>query len=314
MDISVVLVSYNTAETTIKALKHLFASKHALQMEVLIVDNASRDHSAERIASEYPDLPILKNTLNVGFGRANNQALPYVKGRFVLLLNTDAFVETNTIATTMAYMEQHPACGILGAKLIGEDGELQPSCRYFPTPWNLFLQESGFRRFFKQSRMVDDMSWDHESVRQCDWVPGCYYLVRRKVIEQIGFFDPIFFMYHEEVDHCYATKKAGWEIVYYPAPVVHLGGESAKSDEEISKQGRQIRSLQIESELLYFRKNHGIPGLISQLLLTTATSILKVIKDVVRLAPLPTIQSHFKYSWLTWKLFFRTNFGTKSSR
>lgn len=314
MDISVILVSYNTAETTIKALQHLYASVHALQMEVVVVDNASRDHSVERIAQAFPDLPVLKNTTNVGFGRANNQALPHVRGRYVLLLNTDAFVETHTIATTVAYMDQHPACGILGARLIGSEGDLQPSCRYFPTPWNLFLQESGLGRFFKRTRMVDDMNWDHGSVRQCDWVPGCFYLVRKEVIDQVGLFDPVFFMYCEEVDHCHATRKAGWQVTYYPTPVVHLGGESAKSDAEISKQGRQIKSLQIESELLYFRKNFGLPGVITHLVLTSISNALNIVKGALRVAPLSVHRSHFKHSWLTWQLFFRTSLGTRGSR
>ena len=314
MDLSVILVSYNTAEITLKALRHLFASEHDLQMEIFIVDNASRDDSVERIAQEYPAIPLLKNPVNVGFGRANNQALPQARGRYVLLLNTDAFIGTQTLAMTVSYMDQHPGCGILGVKLIGSDSDLQPSCRYFPTPWNMFLQASGVSRFFRGSTLVDNMNWDHASVRNCDWVPGCYYLVRREVIEQVGLFDPRFFMYCEEVDHCYATKKAGWEVTYYPNPVIHLGGESAKSDGEISKQGRQIKSLQIESELLYFRKNHGLSGVLSHLLLTTAATILQVIKDSLRLAPWSSLQSQVRHSLITWRLFFSTRMGTKGSQ
>lgn len=314
MDLSVILVSYNTAETTLMALQHLFASEHALEMEVVVIDNASRDGSADRIASAYPSVRLIRNTVNVGFGRANNQALPLVHGRYVLLLNTDAFIGKQTLSTTVAYMDGHPSCGILGARLQGGDGDLQPSCRYFPTPWNLFLQESGLSRFFRHSQMVDHMDWDHASVRHCDWVPGCFYLVRREVIEQVGLFDPIFFMYSEEVDHCHAAKKAGWEVTYFPTPVVHLGGESAKTDAMISRQGRQIKSLQIESELLYFRKNFGSAGVVQHLLLTTVANTLQAIKNVVRLTPVSVLQSHVKHSWLTWKLFFSTGMGAKGSR
>lgn len=314
MDLSVILVSYNTADITLKALEHLFASEHRLQMEVCIVDNASRDDSVQRISAAYPSIPLLKNTQNVGFGRANNQALPHVTGRYVLLLNTDAFVEPDTLATTVAYMDQHPRCGILGAKLIGSDGELQPSCRYFPTPWNQFLLESGLNRIFKRTRMVDDMGWDHGSVRQCDWVPGCFYLVRREVIDQVGLFDPRFFMYCEEVDHCHSTRKAGWEVTYFPTPVVHLGGESAKSDAALSSSGRQIKVLQIESEQLYYRKNFGLGGVVSHVLLTTLANALQMAKKAVRLAPADAIGSHFKHSWLTWKLFFRSRAGSQGSR
>lgn len=314
MDISVILVSYNTAEITIKSLQHLYSSSHELKMEVVIVDNASRDNSVELISENYPDIPLVKNQINVGFGRANNQALPYVSGRYVLLLNTDAFVDKTVIAQTVAYMDMNPKCGVLGVKLIGEHGDLQPSCRYFPTPWNIFLDSTGLKGYFKNVQMVDDMDWDHNSVRKCDWVPGCYYLVRREVIEQVGLFDPLYFMYCEEVDHCFSTKKAGWDVTYYPTPVVHLGGESAKSDSEISKQGRQIKSLQIESELLYFRKNLGFNGVLSHLLLTTFVNVLQVLKNILKFASVSNTMSYVKHSWFLWKTFFYTNMGSKGTR
>jgi GT2 family glycosyltransferase len=314
MDISVILVSYNTAAITIKSLQHLYLSSHELKMEVVIVDNASRDNSVELISENYPEIPLIKNKINVGFGRANNQALPYISGRYVLLLNTDAFVDKTVIAQTLAYMDMNPKCGILGVKLIGEHGDLQPSCRYFPTPWNIFLDSTGLKGYFKNVQMVDDMDWDHNSVRSCDWVPGCYYLVRREVIDQVGLFDPLYFMYCEEVDHCFSTKKAGWDVAYYPIPVVHLGGESAKSDSEISKQGRQIKALQIESELLYFRKNFGLIGVVSHLLLTVFVNVLQVLKNILKFAPLSKTMTYIKHSWFMWKTFFNTNMGTKGTR
>jgi N-acetylglucosaminyl-diphospho-decaprenol L-rhamnosyltransferase len=314
MDISVILVSYNTAEITIKSLQHLYSSTHELKMEVVIVDNASRDNSVELISETYPKIPLIKNKTNVGFGRANNQALPYITGRYVLLLNTDAFVDKTVIAKTVAYMDLNPKCGILGVKLIGEHGDLQPSCRFFPTPWNTFLESTGFKRFFKNVQMVDDMDWDHGSVRNCDWVPGCYYLVRREVINQIGLFDPLYFMYCEEVDHCFSTKKAGWDVTYYPTPVVHLGGESAKSDSEISKQGRQIKSLQIESELLYFRKNFGLFGVVSHLLLTTFVNVLQVFKNIFKFSSVSKTMSYVKHTCFVWKTFSHTKMGTKGTR
>jgi len=204
------------------------------------------------------------NTENVGFGRANNQALPNIQGKYVLLLNSDAFVSPDTLEKTIVYMDTIPKCVVLGVKLIGRNSELQPSCRYFPTPWNIFLNSTGLSRFFKNVQMVDDMEWDHASSRQCDWVPGCYYLVRRKVIDQADLFDPRYFLYYEEVDHCFSAKNAGWEIHYYPlTSAIHIGGESAKSEGELTTGGWQIEEMQIESELLYFRKNHGFLSAIS---------------------------------------------------
>ncbi len=309
-DISVILVSYNTIEMTKTALRHLYSSIHNLEMEVIIIDNASKDLSADVLRNEYPQITLIENKKNVGFGRANNQALPYLKSRYVLLLNTDAFVETDTIAKTVQYMDANPQCGILGVKLLGRDGELQPSCRYFPTPWNIFLKRTGLNRIFKHTKMVDEMSWDHDSVRNCDWVPGCFYLIRKEVIDQVGLFDPRYFLYSEELDHCFAAKKAGWQVTYYPhTSVVHIGGESAKSDGEITSSGRQISSLQVESELLYFRKNYGLSAVVTNVFLVTLADSMRILIDIVKLRRPQGRFAHYAHSQLVWKLFFRTHMG-----
>jgi GT2 family glycosyltransferase len=314
-DISVILVSYNTVQMTKKALSHLFSSVHNFEMEVIIVDNDSKDHSADVLRHDYPQITVIENKKNVGFGRANNQALLCIKSRYVLLLNTDAFVEPDTIAKTVQYMDANPECGILGVKLLGHDGELQPSCRFFPTPWNLFLSRTGLNRLFKRTKMVDDMSWDHASIRECDWVPGCYYLVRKEVIDQVGLFDPRYFLYYEEIDHCFAAKKAGWKVTYFPyTPVVHIGGESAKSEGEITASGRQINSLNIESELLYFRKNHGMVGVLTHLFLNTLAGIVQFSKDIIKLRPTAIIYSNLKRALYLWPMFFRTEFATVPTR
>jgi N-acetylglucosaminyl-diphospho-decaprenol L-rhamnosyltransferase len=126
---------------------------------------------------------------------------------------------------------------------------------------------AGLEWLFPRTRLVDDMSWDHNAVCECDWVPGCFYLIRREVIEQVGLFDPRYFLYCEEVDHCWAVREAGWSVTYYPyTQVVHTGGESAKADGVLNA-SRQITKPQIESQLLFFRKRYGILGLLSVVLL-----------------------------------------------
>ena len=107
------------------------------------------------LRAKYPNVELIANRTNAGFGRANNQALALVRGRYVLLLNTDAFVSPDTLTKTIGFMDQNPRCGILGVKLVGEKGELQPCCRYFPTPWNVFLTKTGLDRVIKGSRLVD---------------------------------------------------------------------------------------------------------------------------------------------------------------
>ena len=283
---SVILVSYNTAGLLQPCLERLAAATARMDAQVFLIDNASRDDSVDVMRRDHAQHEIVANAVNVGFGRANNQVLDRVRGRYVLLLNTDAFVEPDTLDKTIAFMDAHPACGVLGVRLVGSDGVLQPSCRYFPTPWNRFLIQTGAHRFFPGTRLVDDMRWDHASVRACDWVPGCYYLVRREVIDAVGLFDPRFFLYYEEVDHCRAVKRAGWDVTYFPGTtVVHLGGESAKSEAGQLDQGKQISTLQTESEFLYFRKHHGIIGVWNSLLLSLLAEFLTAGRRTLRRQP-----------------------------
>jgi GT2 family glycosyltransferase len=267
------------------------------------------------IQRAFPNDTLIINTINVGFGRANNQALVFAKGRYILLLNTDAFVAADTLLKTVAYMDAHLKCGILGVRLEGRKGELQPCARYFPTPLNQFLQRTGLYKFFKFVRMVDDMTWDHASVRHCDWVVGCYYLVRKETIKQVGLFDPRFFLYFEEVDHCLSAKKAGWDVVFYhDTTVVHLGGESAKSSGEITITGRQLSDMQVESELLYFRKNHGLRGLITHLLLVICADFLGILKGALRPYRSHEIQTSWAHLRLTLSLSYKTNFAKAPTR
>ena len=280
VDITIALVNYNTGHLLDRLFSAIAAAQGDLKLQMIVIDNASRDDSIELLRGKYPDVELIENIINVGFGRANNQALARMRGRYLLLLNTDAFVAPDTLIKTIRFMEQNPRSGILGVKLVGEDGSLQPSCRFFPTPWNVFLVANGLTKLFPKTRLVDDMAWDHRRTRGCDWVPGCYYLVRKELIDQVGLFDPRFFLYYEEVDHCRRSHKAGWDVTYYgDTQVVHVGGESARTDAAITRAGRQIARLQVESELLYFRKHYGLLGLLASILLTACGALLETIKD-----------------------------------
>lgn len=315
MLISVILVSYNTAKMSIKALDSLFASEGKFELEVFVIDNASKDNSVELISKQYPNVTLIKNKENVGFGRANNQALSLIKGDYVLLLNTDAFVETDTLQKSIMYMEENSRCGVLGARLLSRNGELQPSCRYFPTPFNLFAERVGLSHVFPKIKLVDDVNFDPDLTQHCDWVPGCYYMVKRKVIEEVGLFDSLYFLYSEEVDHCFAVKKAGWDVIYYAdINVVHIGGESAKSVGKISTVSRQVPQLQIESELLYFRKNHGILGLVSHILMSNFSDFIQTLKDIIRLRGMQKVLFNLKRIFAFWQTLFVTDFATRSTR
>jgi N-acetylglucosaminyl-diphospho-decaprenol L-rhamnosyltransferase len=295
-DLTVVVVNYNTGHLFARLFSTLTAAQGRLRVQIIVIDNASRDNSIEILRSQYPTVELVTNTTNLGFGRANNRAVERAHGPYVLLLNTDAFVSEDTLLKTLNFMESNPQCGILGVKLVGEDGTLQPSCRFFPTPWNVFLANTGLNRIFPHTRLVDDMTWDHSRTRECDWVPGCFYLTRKKLIDQVGLFDPRFFLYYEEVDHCHRARQAGWKVYFYAnTSVVHVGGESAKTDAPISGAGRQVERLQIESELLYFRKHFGLRGVFKSIVLTAFGASMARVRDAVR----STKRSHQQQERLT---------------
>jgi GT2 family glycosyltransferase len=313
--LDVLVVNYNTAKLLQPMFDALRQSNSADLTRYLMVDNASADNSLECLASICPEALLLANDNNVGFGRANNQLVEHLQGKYALLLNTDAFVAADTLNKTLEYMEAHPDCGVLGVRLVGREGDLQPSCRFFPTPLNVFLSRTGLERFFPVVKRVDDMEWDHASVRECDWVPGCYYLIRREVIDQVGLFDPRYFLYYEEVDHCKRVKQAGWKVVFYPhTTVVHIGGESAKTVVELNAVSRQIPKMQIESELLYFRKHHGPVGLGWHMFLVCLGDLILALKALLKGRGRAAIAACWQHTRATWALLRETRFATQPTR
>lgn len=315
MQLTTIIVSYNTRHLLDECLASLHAAEQAIGGGVcVVVDNASRDGSAEYLAERHPEVELIRLATNVGFGRANNAALSHVHTPFVLLLNTDAFMTPESIRLSLDYMAAHPKCGVLGARLMNRDGSPQPSARRFPTPWNTFLLQAGLERWFKGTPRIDPVDWNADLAQECDWVPGCYYLIRKAVVDQVGLFDPLFFLYAEEVDLCRRVKSAGWQVHYFPdAHVVHLGGESAKADGEAIV-ARQIDVLSIESGLLYFRKHNGRPGLAAHVLLEGLAAVLVGLRELLRRGSMARLSGGLQ-RWRTMLgLLRQTSFGTRPTR
>jgi GT2 family glycosyltransferase len=262
-DLSVVIVSFNTREVLRKCLQTLEIEAAQLSLEVLVVDNGSRDGSVEMVNANFPDVRVIHAGQNLGFAAANNLMFPVGQGKYIVLLNSDAFLRPGALQKALEHMEREPRTGLGGGRLIGEDGAWQPSARMFPSVFNDLLSLTGLAHRFKQSRFFGraDRTWaDPMEETDTDWVPGAFSIIRASVLKEIGGFDEAFFLYYEEVDLCRRIKAAGYTIRYWPdVVVVHLGGESSKSmlNATRSSSGAQLTLWRLRSGYLYYRKHHG---------------------------------------------------------
>jgi len=258
-DLSIVIVNWNVRELLKRCLHSIMSNFHLptsnLQIEVIVVDNASSDDSAAMIEEEFPQVQLMANSENLGFTVGNNQGIAASRGRYVLLLNPDTEVVGDTLATMVEYMDEHPEAGALGPQLLNPDGSIQPSRRRFPTLATAFLESTILQQWCPHNRVARHYYLadrpDNE-VQEVDWVTGACLLTRRETIEQVGLLDEGFFMYSEELDWCRRAKERGWNIVYLPtAKVIHHGGQS-------SEQVKSFQHIQFQrSKIRYFRKHHG---------------------------------------------------------
>ncbi|WP_018753864.1 glycosyltransferase family 2 protein [Paenibacillus sanguinis] len=233
MDLSILIVNYNTCRLTLDCLQSVYDSKIVYSYEVIVVDNASSDDSVESISREYPGARLIANTDNIGFAKANNQAMAVAKGRYVLLLNSDTIVQPDTLQIMISYMDANSQVGASGCKIILPDGSLDKACkRGFPTPAASFYYAFGFSRLFPNKPKFNQYQLgylDPNETYPIDCLVGAFMLVRRKTIEQVGGLDETFFMYGEDIDWCYRIKQAGWDIHYHPATyIVHYKGASSR--------------------------------------------------------------------------------------
>jgi len=259
-DVSILIVSFNTRDILRQCLATVRAETGSLRVETIVIDNASRDGSAEMVAAEFPEVLVIQTGANLGFAGANNVGIEKARGRYCVLLNSDAFLCQDALAASVRLMDANPGTGIGGARLVGRDGEAQPSARLFPSLLNEFLMISGLAYQFPNSRFFGrfDRTWaDQSEPAEVDWVPGAFMIVRTEPLQRIHGFDTAFFFYFEEVDLCRRMKMAGKSVWYWPQiRVIHLGGESSKA--ELGTMNTRTTLWRLRSGLLYHRKHHGL--------------------------------------------------------
>lgn len=252
MDLSIVVVNWNTRELLAQCLRSIPATVGELSREVIVVDNGSADGSPEMVCERFPQVRLIKNRENVGFVRANNQAIRASQGRYILLLNSDTVALSEALSQMVHFMDCHPDAGAVGPKLINPDGSFQASYADFPTLLKESLQAFGVARWLYGPYYPSPSPRSGEQARPVDWVAGACLMVRRQVVETVGLLDEGYWMYSEETDWCYRIHQAGWKIYYLPEiEIVHFGGAS-------SSQRRPEMVAQLYwSKLCFFSRHRG---------------------------------------------------------
>lgn len=231
--LSVVIVNYNVKHFIEQCLFSVLKASENIACEVFVVDNNSVDGSVTLIKEKFPQVNLIVNKTNTGFSVANNQALKIAKGEYVLLLNPDTVVQEDTFSKILAFMDEHPDAGGLGVKMLDGQGNFAPeSKRGLPTPEVAFYKMFGFSRFFPKSKRFGKYHLSYlseDELAEIDVMSGAFMLIRKTVLDKIGFLDETFFMYGEDIDLSYRIKKAGYKNYYFPdTQIIHYKGESTK--------------------------------------------------------------------------------------
>lgn len=255
MDVSVCIVNLNAGALLRDSLRSLYEHTAGLELEVIVVDNGSSDGSPALIRSEFPQVNVIENQGNLGFTRPTNQAMQAAQGDFILLLNPDTLVLPGAVQNLVGFLREYPEVGICGPKILNRDGTLQMPCRRgLARPWNTISYFLGLAALFPKRKFFSGYTMtylDENTAHAVDGVSGACMLIRRAVIDRIGYFDERYFAYQEDADYCYQAQKAGWQIFYVPsAQIIHYGGQGGS-------RVQPLRSI-IEwhrSYYLFYRKN-----------------------------------------------------------
>jgi N-acetylglucosaminyl-diphospho-decaprenol L-rhamnosyltransferase len=244
-DASVVVVTYNSAAWIERCLESVRGR------ETIVVDNGSTDGTVALVRERFPAVRLLEQE-NAGMGGGNNAGMRIASGRYFLLLNSDAWVVGDAVTQLVAFADEHPEAAVVGPRLLNPDGSLQRSARAFPTLWRLATEYLFLRKLAPRSRLLNrfyEGGFEHDVVREVDWLFGACLLVRRDAADEVGLFDEDFFMFSEETDWCYRFRQAGWKVYFFPgAEVVHVGGAS---------HGGSLFAENVRGQLRFLAKHRG---------------------------------------------------------
>jgi GT2 family glycosyltransferase len=295
MKLSVIIVNYNVKHFLEQCLHSVYKAAREIETEIIVVDNNSVDGSASFIREKFPDLHFIENKQNVGFSKANNQAIKIAKGEYILLLNPDTVVEEDTFTKVVDFMDNHPEAGGLGVKMIDGKGAFLPeSKRGFPTPWVAFYKMFGLSKLFPKSKRFGKyhLSYlDKDKIHEVEVLAGAFMLMRKETLDLVGLLDETFFMYGEDIDLSYRIIQGGYKNYYFPeTTIIHYKGESTK------KGSLNYVKVFYNAMIIFARKHfsHGKAGIFAFLIhlaiwLRAFLSIFKRILDVILLPVLDAV-------------------------
>lgn len=257
IDVSVIIVNWNTKALLLACVESVYRSTRESSIEIIVVDNASTDGSMDALRESFPEVRIIVNPENFGFAKANNIGMKIARGAYVCLINSDVKALEGVLDKMWAYMESHHEIGAIAPKTFCGDMEIQKNCREFPTLRNTFCEEFFLVKMFPKVAIFrgrDLIRCDYDTVMEIEVLAGCFLMVRKEVIAQIGLLDERFFFYSEDVDWCKRIYDAGWKLVHYPeAEAIHYGHGSSS--------GAPIR-FQVEmlkANWKYWKKHKSVP-------------------------------------------------------
>jgi len=275
MDVSIIIVNWNTRELLRNCLKSIYENTCEADYEIIVVDNASDDGSADMVRSSFSDVRLITNTANRGLAAANNQGIRISEGRYVLLLNSDTVICDGSIDKMVRYADARPRAAVFGCQVWENEDTIQPTSFRHPSLLNVILRMLGLARMFKYNRFFGRemmLWWRRDTARQVDVISGMFMLVRREAIEQVGLMDESYFLYYEESDWCYRFSKAAWKVLFWPgAKIIHLDGGNKSSDQNALKMKIQYH----KSMLIFFRKHYGLINSILARLLMSVDAALR---------------------------------------
>lgn len=274
-DVTVIVVNWNTRDLLRNCIASIIAET-TREHEIIVIDNASSDRSAEMVAAEFPNVVLIANSDNRGFAAANNQGLRIALGRHLLLLNPDTIILDGAIDKMLDWLARHPDVGCVGCQVLEAPGVIQRTCFADAGPINHFIEEFGLARFATQIPFLGRpwyQSWDRRSEREVDVVSGMFMLVPRAVFDRIGLLDEAFFIYSEEADWCRRIREAGYRCVFSPeAQIIHLDGGSKSTAQIRSRMYIQMQ----KSHMIYARKHYGLWGHLAARWVYVSSALLRL--------------------------------------